>query len=118
RLEQTLGDARQELSELEVRQAERDAWNKQITKLREEVADLLATNRALEAEAKTLLQQWKQIESAQEAICPLCEQELSPAHRADLLARLERDGTAKKNEHQARSEERRVGKESRGRRPG
>src|SRR5690606_32665889 len=48
KLEQTLAEAREELSELEARQAERDAWNKQITKLREEVADLLATNRALE----------------------------------------------------------------------
>ncbi len=101
KLEQTLAEAREELSELEARQAERDAWNEQVSKLQEEAVDLRATNRALEAEARTLLQQWKQIEAAQEAICPLCEQELSPAHRADLLARLERDGTAKKNENQA-----------------
>jgi exonuclease SbcC len=87
-----LAEAEARLEELEALQEERDAWAEQLAERRERRAELEATNRGLKSEMDSLSNQRGQIEAATEPVCPLCEQELSDAHRADLLARLEKEG--------------------------
>jgi exonuclease SbcC len=89
-----LAEAEAHLEELEALQGERDAWAGQLADVRERRADLEATNRGQKSKMDSLSGQRNQIEAATEPVCPLCEQELSDEHRADLLARLEKDGVA------------------------
>lgn len=102
--QRALEEAQGRLPELEQRSVEREQWAAKLSDLRAEHAELKAMNRTLKAEVETLHQQQEQIEAAQEAICPLCEQELSDAHRADLLERLAAEGGAKADEYRTNRE--------------
>ncbi len=93
--EQALAEHRHKVANLEGRESECNTWREQFAALRESRADLEATNRGLKIEMDTLKSQRDQIEAATEPVCPLCRQELSDAHRADLLGRLESEGAQK-----------------------
>jgi exonuclease SbcC len=54
---------------------------------RRSLATLQAEQATLTAEAKRLAEQIQGLELTDLALCPLCEQPLTPEHRADLLAR-------------------------------
>lgn len=94
----------QRLPELEERSLEREEWSAKLSDLRSEHAEIQGINRSLKAEVETLHQQREQIEAAQDAVCPLCEQELSDSHRADLLDRLAAEGGSKADEYRANRE--------------
>lgn len=98
---QTLAEQRQRAEELAGREADRDLWRAEMQALLTERAALEAENRTLKREMDHLESQRDQIVAADAATCPLCEQPLSAEHRAELLARLERDGTEKADQFRA-----------------
>ena len=63
--------------------------------IREQLAELEGVNRGLKADMDALAAQRDQISAVTEPVCPLCGQNLSDAHRAELLDRLEREGGEK-----------------------
>lgn len=99
--EQTLAEARQKLADLKVWESKRDGWTVEQSETQNELTQVQTMTRSLNVESDNLAQQKGQIEAAQEAICPLCEQELSDVHREELLARLDAQSQAKTEEYQA-----------------
>jgi exonuclease SbcC len=76
------GLAKVDQVEAELRQA-RD----QLEETRRSLTDLEAERAALSAERERLAEQTQTLETTEAADCPVCEQPLTPKHRADLLAR-------------------------------
>ena len=99
--EQALLEARARLPELEARQGELEEWDERLTQLKTERAQIETTNRALKTDMETLRQQQEQIMAATEPRCPLCQQDLSDEHRAELLERLAEDGSRKGDQFRA-----------------
>lgn len=98
---ETLTEQQQRAEELTQRQADRDGWRADLQEMATERASLEAENRTLKREMDRLESQRDQIAGADSASCPLCEQPLSAEHRAELLARLEREGTEKADQFRA-----------------
>jgi exonuclease SbcC len=90
-----LQESQAKIEILEEREAACREWNEQLTAWREERAELEGINRGLQAEMNALVMQRDQIEATVEPVCPLCGQELSATHRAELLANLEQQGNEK-----------------------
>ncbi len=67
--------------------AERIAVAERITQSREALDGYKDASARYRAEAESLKQQTKLLENEETAICPVCEQQLSPQHRRGLLAR-------------------------------
>jgi exonuclease SbcC len=84
-----LETARAELTELAVRETERDALQAQLAALGEEAGERRARNDALEAYGVELNERLEQLAGVAEPVCPLCGQDLTGDHRAELVARLE-----------------------------
>jgi exonuclease SbcC len=100
-----LEDARTDVQRLEARRVERERLAVEQAALRESRAELEATNRGLRNEMAALNHDRNQIATAPEAVCPLCQQPLSDAHRTDLLARLEQEGAEKAEQYRANQQE-------------
>jgi exonuclease SbcC len=93
-LQADLETAQDELAELAQCEAERDALQARLTTLGADAAERRANGKTLKdqgTECSERLEQVGQIagEESGPVLCPLCDQELSEQHRADLLRRLE-----------------------------
>jgi exonuclease SbcC len=82
-----------QLAEIQAGLAERDEVEANITQTREALAeievqqrDLAARKATYAAEVERLERQVTMLEAADEPVCPVCEKELTPEHRGDLLA--------------------------------
>jgi exonuclease SbcC len=93
--EETLQQAHAEITTLQEYEAERETLQTQRTALKEEAAGLTATTKSLRAEMDTLEVQVRQLQDAQDPICPLCKQPLDDAYRDGLVADLEEQGRVK-----------------------
>jgi exonuclease SbcC len=78
-----------ELEELTKAEAERDALQAQLARLGEEAGECRANNNALEAKGSEINERLGQLSDIAEARCPLCGQELSDEHRAEVTQQLE-----------------------------
>ncbi len=103
--ERVLEEHRNAVTSLEAQEGECDALRNDLYAARETRARLEATNRSLKIEMDTLKAQRDQIAAATEPVCPLCQQELSEAHRVELLKKLEREGREKADAYRANREE-------------
>lgn len=103
--EQALEGHRNTIASLEAQESECNALRDDLYAARETRAKLEVTNRGLKIELETLKAQRDQIEATTEPVCPLCQQELSEAHRAELLKKLEREGREKADAYRANREE-------------
>jgi exonuclease SbcC len=83
-----LAAAQEELAELQQLETERDGLQTRLTELREEAGERRARNSALEAKGAELNERLDQLADVKEPRCPLCDQELNEAHRAELLGQL------------------------------
>jgi exonuclease SbcC len=64
----------------------------ELQSAREKQAELKAENETLRAAMNPLDERIKKLESATESQCPLCDQPLTPEHRADTIERLMSEG--------------------------
>lgn len=90
-----LGEMQDRIAALEERERQRGEWEEELAGIREQLAELDGMNRGLKVDMDALASQRDQIAAVTEPLCPLCGQSLSDAHRADLLERLEREGSEK-----------------------
>ncbi|MBN2470195.1 MAG: SMC family ATPase, partial [Anaerolineae bacterium] len=92
-----------EIRALEAREAERDRLREQTGDLNSEAAGLRSANDALRAEMHQIKTRMDTLAGAapELAICPTCQQPLSPAQRADLLAEYRADGTQRGDQYRA-----------------
>jgi len=117
--------AQQRIAELETKaeqapalQAEREEVQSQLAALTEaetkrqeaqdglqqlavEMAALHTRNEQLKAEMEPLREKISLLQTAETAACPLCGQELSEDHRAELIAQLNAEGKSKGDQHRA-----------------
>ena len=98
RVRDALERVRAELADLSAREAERDTLQARLTALREEAGERRARDEALKAQGNTLNERLEQLEHVAEPVCPLCGQELTDAHRAELVAQLEAERDALRQE--------------------
>lgn len=105
-----LNEAREKISVLEERLeetrtalADRELIEQDMQGAREKLAAAQAENPRLRAEMEDLKHRIDQLEEADPgaAVCPLCGQPLSPEQRAQLIADLTADGTAKGDQYRA-----------------
>ena len=94
-LQSEIDSARSQLTELEARVAERLALADRGALVRETQARLQAENEALRPDMDSLHDRIESLESASGAACPLCGQELTPAHRKSTLKQLRLEGKEK-----------------------
>jgi exonuclease SbcC len=94
-----------ELAVLAGREAERDASQARLAALGEEAGERRANINALKVKGDELNERLEQLSGVDEPHCPLCGQELSDDHRADLMRQLEAEREAMRVdwlEHQER----------------
>ncbi len=84
-----------ELERLEQRGAEREAIQAEKKALSEEAIALQTRNEALRIEMDDIKKRLTMIETAGEAICPVCRQPLDETHRAELLTQYRTEGKAR-----------------------
>ncbi len=86
-----------EIRALDAQEAERDRLRDAVSALHEEAAVLRSTNRALREEMNALKARLDALSAAapDSAVCPTCQQPLSPQQRAALIARYQDEGTAR-----------------------
>jgi exonuclease SbcC len=89
-----LETVRSELAVLAEREAERDTLQAQLAALGEEAGERRAEKDALGAKGDELNERLEQLSDVDEPRCPLCGQELSTEHRADLIKQLEAEREA------------------------
>ena len=96
-----------EVAELQTKDSERDQLESEINTLREERARLDAANAAVTAEGQTLRDRLDRLKAADDdsAVCPLCGQPLDAKHRADLIAEIDADVMAKRDEYQRQQQD-------------
>lgn len=100
RLVTALADVQRRLQALEAREAEREAKRQQVQEITNEIASLEASNARLQNEMKALRAKIDTLLAA-EARCPLCRQDLNATQRAELVAEMEAEGQAQKDEYLA-----------------
>jgi exonuclease SbcC len=93
-----------ELKELAKAEAERDALQTQLATLGEEAGECRANNNALEAKGNEINERLTQLGDIDEARCPLCGQELSDEHRAEVTQQLEAERDAMRADFAANKE--------------
>ncbi len=101
---QSLEDVEARIVQFEEQERQCGEWGERLSVFREERAKLESVNETLRIEMEKLKQQIQEIESATEPMCPLCGQELSENHRAELLERLRQEGTQKGDTFRANRE--------------
>ncbi len=91
------------LRALEALEAERDRLRESIAALNAEAAALRSANQALFAEMSALRARLDALQAAppESAVCPTCQQPLSPQQRADLIAQYQEQGTARGDHYRA-----------------
>lgn len=81
-----------QIAALRAREAERAPLQKVLDERREQRTQLEGENKALKAEMNKLNDRKKRLSSIEGATCPFCGQPLDEAHRADLIAEIDREG--------------------------
>ena len=81
---EALDEVRIEIAELEALEADRSAWQDQLTALHSEKSGLEATNKAMRGEMDELKDRIDRLDAAEGATCPLCGQPLDEDHRLTL----------------------------------
>jgi exonuclease SbcC len=106
--ERNLQSVRGRLGALAVKQAEREAAQVQIQVLSEEAAGLQVRNDQLRAEMDARKEKidWLR-RQAEEALCPLCNQPLTEAHRVHLVTQFEAEGKAQAVDYRSNTNRRR-----------
>jgi exonuclease SbcC len=90
-----------EIERLEQRRAERDDLSMARETLLTEDATLRAQNKTLKVEMDSIKERLDMIESADGAVCPVCNQPLDEAHRARIAEAYLTDGKARGDTHRA-----------------
>ncbi|GAB4428208.1 MAG: hypothetical protein Kow002_17110 [Anaerolineales bacterium] len=104
-LEAEIETARKTLAEAEKKLAERDDVEKQIAAGREKQAALKAENQTLKTRMDALKARINQLSETEEAVCPLCGQDLSEEHRLSTLEALKREGKEQGDRYRANQSE-------------
>ena len=86
---------------LEEKEKEHDRLREAIAALNEEAASLRSANQALRAEMNAIKARLDTLEAAppESAVCPTCQQPLSPQQRADLIAQYRDEGKARGDQY-------------------
>src|SRR5574341_186332 len=98
---EVLREKEEKIAILEQHEIDRETWRNTLSELRQERAELEGLNRSLRAEMDRLANQRDLIAAATEPACPLCGQDLSDAHRSELLATLSQDGKMRGDQFRA-----------------
>lgn len=85
-------EIKKEIKKIESELIIRDQKKTELDQAREEQADAKAENPRLYNEMKDLEKRISELEETEGAICPLCDQELSPTERTSLVKKLKADG--------------------------
>ncbi len=104
-LQGQIESAKKTLAEAEAEMAEREELEKQIGAAREKMAELKAENQALKIQMDELKTRIDRLQATDGAVCPLCGQDLSEAHRKSTLAGLEADGKTQGDRYRANTAE-------------
>jgi len=84
-----------DVARLEELEEQYNVWTQQVSDMKSQVASLNTEKLRLRDEMAHIKEQQEQIRAAQDPVCPLCGQELSATHRAELLEHLQSEGTEK-----------------------
>jgi exonuclease SbcC len=93
-LNEKVESAKKALAEAEAKLSEREELEEQAGAAREKMAELRAENQTLKVQMDELKARIDRLSVAEGAVCPLCGQDLSEAHRKSTLAGLEQNGKA------------------------
>ena len=104
-LKEEITVAEEALSEAEKKVAERDAFLQEQAETREKYAALQVENKQYKIQMDALKERIESFKSIERADCPLCGQDLSEEHRAETLAKMEKDGKEKGNQYRANTAE-------------
>jgi exonuclease SbcC len=104
-LEEQVAAAQSSLKEAEDKVRERGGLENQRNEAREKSAALKVENETLRREMDEIKKRIDSLEATQEAVCPVCGQELSEAHRASTLDELNTLGKDKGNQFRANKTE-------------
>ncbi|MCY4146881.1 MAG: SMC family ATPase [Chloroflexi bacterium] len=97
--EHDTADLQTQLATLESLAAQRDQTNARVQTLREERSALLTRQAALRSEGAAINERLARLERADGATCPLCGQALTAQHRDDMLAQLQAQRDAMRQEY-------------------
>ena len=110
--ELVIGDLREQVSlaektfeEAEQKVLERDALQEEEKQAREKYTVLQAENKQFKLQMDALKERIEEFKAIETASCPLCGQTLSDEHRAETLAKMEKDGKAKGDQYRANTTE-------------
>ena len=104
-LQSQIEAARQSLAATEAKLSERAELENRAGAAREKMAELKAENQTLKAQMDELKTRINRLQATEGAVCPLCGQDLSEAHRVSTLAELESEGKSKGNRYRANVDE-------------
>jgi len=104
-LKQEIASAETALKEVEAKVAERVDLETKRNEARERQAAMKVENETLKVEMNQLKERIEALKSADGAVCPVCGQELSEAHRKSTLKQLESEGKDKGDKYRANTEE-------------
>jgi|SaaInlV_200m_DNA_2_1039689.scaffolds.fasta_scaffold00113_5 exonuclease SbcC len=104
-LEDNLAIAEKEFEEAEKSVLERDAFQKEQAKTREKYAALQVENKQYKIQMDALKERIEEFAAIETATCPLCNQDLSDEHRAETLAKMEKEGKEKGDQYRANTAE-------------
>ena len=104
-LEQQIKTAQKSLREVEAKIKERGELESERNESREKYAALKVENETLRKEMDETKKRIDSLEDAHGATCPLCEQELSEAHRKSTLKELNKTGKDKGDQFRANKKE-------------
>jgi len=104
-LKQEIASAETALKEVEAKVAERVDLETKRNEARERQAAMKVENETLKVEMNQLKERIEALKSAEGAVCPVCGQELSEAHRKSTLKQLESEGKDKGDKYRANTEE-------------
>jgi len=93
--------AKKLLVEAEAKLGEHEELEKKAGAAREKMAELKAENQTLKVQMDELKARIDQLRATDGAVCPLCGQDLSEAHRKSTLAGLEREGKSQGDRYRA-----------------
>ncbi len=104
-LEESLILAEKEFEEAEKKVIERDAFKEEQAETREKYAALQVENKQYKIQMDALKARIEEFAAIETALCPLCEQDLSEEHRAETLAKMEKEGKEKGDQYRANTAE-------------
>jgi exonuclease SbcC len=104
-LEEKVAAAQSSLKEAEEKVRERGELENQRNEAREKSAALKVENETLRREMEEIKKRIDSLEATQEAVCPVCGQDLSEAHRASTLDELNNLGKDKGDQFRANKTE-------------